>query len=85
MNRFATMTLAAAALSLSALSAVPASADVVVSLRGKTADQVTAEIQAAAMKVCRAEVARMPLSTLTACAADVAQDTMAQLPASFGR
>ncbi len=85
MNRFAKLTLAAAALSLTALSAVPASAEVVVSLRGKTADQVTAEIQVAAVKVCRAELARVPLSSLSACAADVVQDTMSQLPATFGK
>ena len=84
MNRFAKMTLAAAALSLTALSSAPASAaDIVVSLRGKTADQVATEIQTAAMKVCRAEFARVPLTTLTTCAAEVAQDTMNQLPASF--
>lgn len=86
MNRFAKLTLAAAALSLTALSAVPASAaDIVVSLRGKTADQVTAEIQVAAVKVCRAELARVPLSSLSACAADVVQDTLSQLPATFGK
>ncbi len=84
MNSFAKLTLAAAALSLTALSAVPASAaDVVVSLRGKTADQVTSEIQTAALKVCRAEVARVPLSSLMSCTADVTQDAMSQLPASL--
>ena len=56
--------------------------DIVVSLRGKSADQVAAEIQTAALKVCRAEIARVPLATLTACAADVAEDAMNQLPAS---
>jgi len=86
MNRFAKMTLAAAALSLTALSAVPASAaDVVVSLRGKTADQVNTEIQSAALKVCRDEFARVPLSSLIACTAGVAQDAMNQLPASITR
>jgi hypothetical protein len=84
MNRFAKMSLAAAALSLTALSAMPASAaEIVVSLRGKTANQVSTEIQAAALKVCRAEFARVPLSTLTTCAAEVAQDTKNQLPASL--
>jgi hypothetical protein len=84
MTRFAKITLAAAALSLTALSAVPASAnDIVVSLRGKTADQVTSEIQVAALKVCRAEVARVPLSSLMTCAADVAEDAINQLPPSL--
>ena len=84
MNRFAKMTLAAAALSLTALSAVPASAaDIVVSLNGKTANQVSAEIQTAALKVCRAESTRMPLSALMTCTAEVAQDAVSQLPASY--
>jgi hypothetical protein len=84
MNRFAKTFLAVAALSLTALSAAPASAgDIVVSLRGKTADQVSAEIQIAALKVCRAEVARVPLSSLIACTADVTQDAISQLPASL--
>ena len=83
MNRFAKLTLAAAALSLTALSAVPASAaDVVVSLRGKTADQVNAEIQVAAVKICR-EATRAPLTQLLACTADVAQDAINQLPATL--
>ncbi len=86
MNRFAKMSLAAAALSLTALSAVPASAaDIVVSLRGKTAEQVSAEIQVAALKVCRAEVARVPLSSLMACTADVAQDALNQISAAPAR
>lgn len=85
MTRFAKIALAAA-LSMTALSAVPASAaDIVVSLRGKTADQVSAEIQMAAVKVCRAEAPRVPLSSLVACTAGVVQDTMNQLPASFGQ
>ncbi len=86
MNRFTKLTLAAAALTMTALSAVPASAaDIVVNLRGKTAEQVSTEIQTAALKVCRAEVARVPLSSLMTCASDVAQDAMNQLPARFGR
>lgn len=84
MNRFAKLTLAAAALSMAALSAVPASAEVVVSLRGKTAEQVTAEIQVAALKICR-DAGRVPLAQLSACTTDVTQDAMNQLPASFGR
>jgi hypothetical protein len=83
MNRFAKMTLAAAALSLTALSAVPASAaDIVVSLRGKTAEQVATEVQAAALQVCRDEYARAPLSTVVTCASTLAQDTLNQLPAT---
>ena len=83
MNRFAKMTLAAAALSLTALSAVPASAaDVVVSLRGKTADQVNAEIQVAAVKICR-EANRAPLAQLLACTNDVTEDAISRLPASL--
>jgi hypothetical protein len=86
MNRFAKLTLAAAALSLTALSAVPASAaDIVVSLRGKSASQVASEIQVAALKVCRDEVARAPLSSLMTCTVDVAQDAMSKLPASYAR
>jgi hypothetical protein len=83
MNRFAKLSLAAAALSLAALSAMPASADVVINLRGKSAEQVKAEIHAAATDICRAD-AHMPLASLNACVDGVVQDTKNQLPASFG-
>jgi len=80
MNRFAKMTFAAAALTLGAMSALPASADIVVSLRGKTAQQVSAEIHAAAVSVCRQEALMSPLVDRAACVAGVIDDTMAQLP-----
>jgi hypothetical protein len=64
---------------------MPASAgDIIVSLRGKTAQQVTAEIQAAAISLCR-EDGRVPLGVMQVCVDDLKRSTMSQLPASFGK
>ena len=84
MTRTIKIALTAAALSFSALSAMPALAgDVVVSLRGKSDEQALADIKAGAVTVCRAEMVRQPLGDMTACTNDVVQDTLKQLPKSF--
>ena len=81
MNRFAKLTFAAAALTLGALSAAPASAaDVVVKLAGKSPSQISTELQQAAKSVCRDEVHRSPLIDLTSCIDFVYNDAVAQLP-----
>ena len=81
MNRFAKLSFAAAALTLSALSAAPASAaDVVVKLSGKSPAQISAELEKAASRVCRDEVTRTALIDLTSCIEFVFNDAVAQLP-----
>ena len=52
MNRLAKLTFAAAALSLGALAALPASADVVVSIKGKSPEEIKTDLRAAAGVVC---------------------------------
>ena len=84
MNRFAKLTFAAAALTLGALTAAPASAaDVVVKLAGKSSEQISTEIQKAAKSVCRDQVQRSTLIDLTSCIEFVFNDAVAQLPASI--
>jgi predicted transglutaminase-like cysteine proteinase len=81
MNRFAKLSFAAAALTLTALAAAPASAaDVVVKLGGKTPAQISAELEKAAKSVCRDEVQRTTLIDLTSCIEFVFNDAVAQLP-----
>ena len=81
MNRFAKLSFAAAALTLTALAAAPASAaDVVVKLGGKTPAQISAELEKAAKSGCRDEVQRTTLIDLTSCIEFVFNDAVAQLP-----
>lgn len=81
MNHFAKLTFAAAALTLGALSAAPASAaDVVVKLGGKSPEQISTEIHKAATRVCRDELMKSTLVNLTDCIEFVFNDTVAQLP-----
>ncbi len=80
MNRFK-LTLAAAALTLGALSAMPASAsDIVVKLNGKSATQIGNELHAAATRVCRDELLKSSLVDMTSCIEFVFNDAVAQLP-----
>ena len=84
MNRFAKITLAAAALSLTALSAVPASAaDVVVKLGGKTPAQISTELSQAAARVCRDQALKATVGSLSGCIDFVYNDAVAQLPATI--
>lgn len=84
MNRFAKLSLAAAALTFSALSAAPASAaDVVVKLGGKSPEQISVELQKAASRVCRDELLKSTLVDLTDCIEFVFNDAVAQLPPSI--
>jgi hypothetical protein len=81
MNRFAKLSFAAAALTFSALSAAPASAaDVVVKLAGKSPDQISTELQKAAVRVCRDEMLKATLVNITDCIEFVYNDAVAQLP-----
>jgi hypothetical protein len=81
MIRTAKLTLAAAALALSALSAAPASAgDVVVKLAGKSPEQISTELQKAASRVCREEMLKATLINITNCIDFVYNDAVAQLP-----
>ena len=62
MNRFAKLTFAAAALTMGALSAAPASAgDIVVKLAGKKPDQISTELERAATRICREEALKATL------------------------
>lgn len=84
MNRFAKLTLAAAAtLSLASLAALPAKAeDVSVSLKGKSAEQIKADLYAAASVVC--EDAGMKSSVVTdgfsTCVKLVYEDALKKTP-----
>ncbi len=81
MNHLAKLTFAAAALTLGALSAAPASAaDIHVKLGGKSPDQISAEIHKAATRVCRDEMLKATLVTITDCIEFVYNDAVAQLP-----
>ncbi len=81
MNRFAKLTFAAAALTLGALSAAPASAgDIVVKLGGKSPEQISLELDKAAKSVCRDELLKATLINLTDCIEFVYNDAVAQLP-----
>lgn len=81
MNRFAKLSFAAAALTLGAMSALPASAaDVVVKLGGKSPSQISVELEKAAKTVCRDELAKSSLFNLTDCIEFVFNDAVAQLP-----
>jgi hypothetical protein len=81
MNRFAKLTFAAAALTLGALSAAPASAaDVHVKLAGKSPDQIGAEIHKAATRVCRDEMLKATMISISDCIEFVYNDAVAQLP-----
>ena len=84
MTRFAKLTLAAAALSLTALAAMPASAaDIVVSVKGKTPAQIKADLRAAASVICNEESYRTTLGTFTSCVDLVYEDAMSQLPVAL--
>jgi hypothetical protein len=81
MNRFAKLTFAAAALTLGALSAAPASAgDIHVKLAGKSPEQIGIELQKAATTVCREEALKASLGNITNCIDAVFNDAVAQLP-----
>lgn len=81
MNRFVKLTFAAAALTLGALSAAPASAgDIVVKLGGKSPEQISTELEKAAKSVCRDEMLKATLVNLTDCIEFVFNDAVAQLP-----
>ena len=82
MNRFAKLTFAAAALSLTAMAALPASAaDVTVSLKGKSAAQIKADLRAAAEIVCNQDYSRTLLGGFSSCVQSVYEDALAQVPA----
>ncbi len=82
MTRFTKLTFAAAALSLGMLSALPASAaDVVVSLKGKSAAEIKTDIRAAAEVVCRdAHDHKTLLGGFMSCVDAVYDDAMQQIP-----
>jgi predicted transglutaminase-like cysteine proteinase len=81
MNRTAKLTLAAAALALGALSALPASAaDIVVKLGGKSPEQISVELHKAATTVCREEMRKATMVNMTDCIEFVFNDAVAQLP-----
>lgn len=81
MTRTAKLTFAAAALALGALSAAPASAaDIVVKLGGKSPEQIGAELHKAAAEVCRDEMTKAILVSMTNCVEVVFNDAVAQLP-----
>lgn len=82
MTRTAKLTFfAAAALALGALSAMPASAaDIVVKLGGKSSEQIGAELHKAAAVICREEMTRATLISMTNCVEVVFNDAVAQLP-----
>ncbi len=81
MTRFAKLAFAAAALTMTALAAAPASAaDITVKLVGKSPNEISTEITKAATRVCRDEVMRTALIDLTSCIEFVYNDAVAQLP-----
>ena len=85
MNRFAKLTFVAAALTLGALSAAPASAatapnGITVKLTGKSSAQIGTELHNAAKIICRDEFQKSALVDLTSCIELVFNDAVAQLP-----
>jgi hypothetical protein len=82
MNRFAKLTLAAgAALSISAFAALPASAmDIVVPIKGKSAEQIRTDIRTAAATICREGFRDAPLGQFASCIEQVYDDAMTRVP-----
>ncbi len=84
MTHSAKLAFAAAALTLGALSAMPASAaDIHVKLSGKTAEQIGAELRTAAKAVCDEEMQKATMISMTHCIDAVFNDAVAQLPPSI--
>jgi F420-0:gamma-glutamyl ligase-like protein len=83
MTRFANIAFAAAAaLTLGALTAMPANAaDVTVSLKGKSSEQIKADLMAAAKVVCKdTDMTHSLLGAFPTCVEIVYEDAVAQLP-----
>jgi UrcA family protein len=55
-----------------------------ISLKGKTQDQIHAEIRTAAQTVCKAELQNLSVSSYSACVADAVRAAKAQLQARIG-
>jgi hypothetical protein len=76
------VTIAAAALSLTALAALPASAtEITVSLQGKTAAQIKADLRAAAEVVRKTDYSTTLMGGYASCISAVYDDALAQAAA----
>lgn len=82
MNRFAKLTLAAgAALTLTAFANGASAMDITVPLKGKSAEQIKADVRAAATTICRDSFRDVLLGQLATCVEMVYDDAMTRVPA----